>query len=379
MKKILFFNYTIVLLILFICCSNADSDEEQKYVFGNKLITCEEGQIAFVHLSDIHSSCSSLSPSVCYMESCDCHFGLLTGDIMATPAIIEKINLSTKPFLLIPGNHDAYKVYHGSMGQFGFRSNLLNKIKQDRYVSFGTDYQNFWYRDCYKDGYTLRVIGIDQYEAESVGHPIDSWEMQNLYSQQQIDWFISLLEESDSIDGIIIAIHNGFGNKHINCRDTSGTINCFTSILARHYNNGYDYYGTGNLLLIPDIINAYQTGINIKGKKYLNSTIIKDSLTVTTNFNKPHNNFIAYFGGHLHFDIVETLACYPHQLLVLMNDGSDLEPNDYNDIPKGKIGNENYCFNVNTIDFRKRQLIINRIGANRKIDGSKRDSIILKY
>ena len=75
------------------------------------------------------------------------------------------------------------------------------------------------------------------------------------------------------------------------------------------------------MTLIPDIVNAYQTGENLNDKRYPNSAVVKDTLTVTTNFQGPHDNFIAYFGGHLHWDVTETLPYNPRQLQMLLTYG----------------------------------------------------------
>lgn len=334
-----------------------------------------QDQIAFVHLSDVHRSNISLEPALYYINNTPAVFGILTGDVLASEDMLKEIRESEKPMLLIPGNHDAYPYYAYSVGQAGFRTRVLNAIGQDEKVVFGNDHDNYWYRDFMKDGHTLRVIGIDQYEFESVGEGPNSQIC--VYSQPQIDWLIQLLENSDRCDGIIMAIHAGFGNRHVWSRDKSVT-NDFISLYAQLYDNSYDFFGEKNLKIIPDIINAYQTGINLTEQKYGNSSH-DDTLVVTTHFQSPHQNFIAYMGGHAHWDMAEPLTPYPQQLLILVAYCGDGTGGENNDLIKNTNNKNSYNFNVNTVNFKKRQLKIIRKGANVKTDGTTRDSIVFNY
>ena len=150
------------------------------------------------------------------------------------------------------------------------------------------------------------------------------------------------------------------------------------SIYAKKYDNSYDYYGSKNLTIIPDIINAYQTGVNLIGQKYSNYDG-GEILTVTTHFQEAHDNFIAYMGGHTHWDMAEPLKFYPQQLQVLVAYCGNGTSSNYNDLIKNTNNKDFYNFNVNIIDLKKRQLKIIRKGANVKTDGNTRDSIIFNY
>lgn len=375
MRKVLHFLFCPLLGFLLNGCSEDLTFRAEDIVTESALVHIEH-QLTFVHISDIHRSNISLSPALYYLNNTPSSFGLLTGDIMATAAMLDEIRRSEKPMLLIPGNHDAYPCYYASVGQSGFRTRVLDGIGQGENVIFGNDYDNYWYQDFHAGFRTLRVIGIDQYEVESVLENPDACIC--VLSQQQLDWFVNLLENSESCDGIIIAVHAGFGNEHVCSRNTDVT-NDFISIYARDYENSYDYNGDKNLKVIPDIVHAYQTGVNLIEKKYGNSTN-GDTLVVTTHFQRPHDNFIAYIGGHAHMDMVEPLASYyPQQLQVLIAYCGKGTGSKYNDLVKNTNNRNSYNFNVNVIDFAKRQLKIIRKGANVKVDGSTRDSIVFNY
>lgn len=374
MKKTLIFILCLLLLCPLNSCSEDLTFRAEDIISESDLMTNQD-QLTFVHISDTHRSSISLSPALYYLNHTPSSFGILTGDVMATHVMLDKIKQSEKPMLLIPGNHDAYTRYAYAVGQYGFRNHVLNRIGQNNRVVFGNTNENYWYQDFQKGEHTLRVIGIDQYEVESVREDPNS--LNCVYSQSQMDWFVNLLENSEKCDGIIIAIHAGFGNKYVWSRDTDVT-GSFISLYARDYDNSYDYQGLGIIKVIPDIVNAYQTGINLIGQKYSNTTE-GDSLVVTTHFQGPHDNFIAYMGGHTHWDVVEPLLPYPKQLQVLIAYCGDGKGSEYNDLIKNTNNKNSYNFNVNIVDFKKRQLKIIRKGAKIKVNRTIRDSIVFNY
>ena len=203
MRKTLYLLLGLICLFPLNSCSIEDLTFKAEDILIESDLVSEPDQIAFVHLSDIHRSNISLEPSLYYINNTPAVFGILTGDVMATNYMLDEIRNSEKPMLLIPGNHDAYRFYEYSTGQAGFRTQVLNNIGQDQNVIFANDHDNYWYQDYQKDGHILRVIGIDQYECESVNEGPNS--LICVYSQSQIDWLVNLLENSGHCDGIIIA------------------------------------------------------------------------------------------------------------------------------------------------------------------------------
>ena len=262
-----------------------------------------------MHISDTHGSSISVYPMVEILNSTSCDFGIITGDVLADDIMMGYIRSSQKPIFIVPGNHDAYDI---PQGQSTFRSYVLDGINKSTKIQYGNDGANYFYADLTKNGKTTRIIGLDQYEIEKVGladkHNI-------VMSQHQINWFITLLKDSYDIDGIIILIHNGFGNNTYGQRNT-GNRNSFISTLAYDFKS-YLYYGKDYPLMLPDIINAYMTGYNITDKIYPSGYDGVD-LKVTTDFTGSHHNFIGYFGGHVHWDLCEYLKDFPSQLQLLM-------------------------------------------------------------
>lgn len=372
--KSLKYNILYLLLILFVAplyaCNRLDEFDVGSYL-DIEPIAIPEDEIAFLHISDVHSSDRSLDPACDFLNLTDCSFGLLSGDIIATPFMKNKLLECKKPFLMIPGNHDAYD----NGGEYNFRTEMLDPMQGINNVVFGSEKGNFWHRDFHKSGYSLRVIGIDQWQ---IDHYSKSERVAaTILTQEQIDWFIQILKDSYDFDGIIIMIHEGFGNAHIGQRDINHT-NDFISIYAKDYHNSYDYAGIQNALLIPDIVEAYLSGENINGKGYVNANEA-DVITVTTDFDGAHDNFIAYFGGHTHWDIVEHLNDYPRQLLSLVAYGGYRTGSPYNDLVKSPNGVNSFTINLNLIDFKNRKITIKRLGSKTKVDGTLRESISFNF
>lgn len=377
MTKPKFLHLILLTTILAMPACGSNYDLEELLPAESRVLSLDDDEIAFVHVTDIHGGHVSLQLANYYLNETSAMFGLVTGDIISKPRTILRLSQTKKPFLCIPGNHDACRVYNGSVGEFGFRTYFLKAIGQEKNAIFSDNTCNYWYQDFECFNHTLRVIGLDQFQLQSIKQKDDDWSFQCVYTQEQIDWLIDLLEHSDTVDGIIIAIHCGFGNKDNGARDVTQTGD-FTSLLASYDDKGYDYYGKYNTMMIPDIINAYQTGENLTEKKYMNSVVMKDTISVTTHFNRPSNNFIAYLGGHLHYDVVEHLPKYPRQLQVLLTYCGDGKSCEYDDLVRDG-DTESYCFNVNIINFKKRELKLVRKGAHLKMDGTKRDSISFTY
>lgn len=356
-----------VLIVLIVFCLGACGSEDGGSYASEKQPTdsLQKGDVSFMHISDTHGSSVSVIPMVEALNSTDCDFGIISGDILPDAYMMGWINRSSKPIFLIPGNHDIYEGY----GQYGFRENAINKNTTISNVSYGNPQANYYSYDIKKNNYTLRVIALDQFEHDAVER---LGFMEVIMSQTQIDWFIHVLEDSYSVDGIIVIIHEGFGNKFIGQRNVENTNN-FISSLAADFPDSYDFFGAANPLMIPEIVEAYLTGDNIVNRSYP-SGADKITLNVTTNFKGQHHNFIAYFGGHLHWDEVEYLNSFPNQLIVLIAFGGNGTGSKWNDLIK--IGlDSSYNINYNVVDFEKKKFTIHRLGAKETISGVVRDSI----
>ena len=322
-------------------------------------------QISFMHISDTHGSDLSIKPMIYALNNCDCDFAIITGDILPSTETIEYMASSKKPVLLVIGNHDAYDKY----GQTGFRKNVMDKVGNPSII-YPNDSACYYHIDFHKNGHSLRVIALDQYEIDTEGKSSTYY---SVISQKQINWLIDLLNKSEQFDGIVLLMHQGFGNASIGVRNKTNT-NDFISLFAKNYTKGYYHMGNNNPTLIPRILNAYISGENLNGEKY-SSGFGKREIEVKTNFSEPHYNFVGYFGGHIHMDLIEYLPYMKNQLQVLMAYSGEGTGSNFNDLKKSTSGKDSYNFNYNVFDCKMRELKIYRIGANVKVDGNTRDSI----
>lgn len=338
----------------------------------SKPLYMPEGAMAFTHISDIHGHDCTLDVAIRMNNRADIDFALMTGDNLLDSKQIDKIQKSKKPFLMIPGNHDAYDY----TTEFDFRQMVLNKMTKDS-LQFDDNIHNYWYRDFEKNGNVLRVIGIDQYQVQTLDFDTLGSHYNIMLSQQQINWFIKVLENSTECDGIIAAIHSGLGNSKISSRDTTN-INSFISLYAQHYKYTYDYNGNGDPRLLSDIVGAYMSGVNIEGKEY-ESGCPNYKVSVNTHFNKPNDNFIAFLGGHLHWDVVEKIPNSDILQVLIAYGGYGKGSLRYDDLIKCTNGIDSYVINANIIDFKNSILKIVRCGANITDYSTSRDSICYNW
>ncbi|MBO4723220.1 MAG: metallophosphoesterase [Muribaculaceae bacterium] len=344
--------------------------------------TSNDRRMSFLHISDTHSVDVTLAPALEILNSDPTFsFMILTGDFLPTETMIQEVLASEKPVFVIPGNHDAWNegdvTY--SYGQQGFREQVLNRLYPNGEVNFGDDIANFFYADVTQNDCTIRVIGLDLYDFANMGKPVVMNSV--VFSQKQIDWLIDVLENSGDKDGVIIMTHNGFGNSLQNTRDPN-YVNEFISINAYAWWDTYNYFGDGDAILIPSIVEAYMTGDDLTDAQFKSGhkvNKVSQMINVTTHFNEPHNNFIAYYGGHVHFDVVEYLSEYPNQLMSIIAYGGRGKGNNLNDLIKTNTGVDSYTINASNINFTTHEHKIVRLGSQRKDDGTLRESILFNF
>lgn len=335
--------------------------------------------MSFLHISDTHSVDVTLQPALEILNSDPTYsFMILTGDFLPTETMMQEVLASEKPVFIIPGNHDAWNEenVNYSYGQKGFRELVLDRLYPNGEVNFGEDsISNFFYADVTQNGCTIRVIGLDLYDFVNGGRPVVMNSV--VFSQKQIDWLIGVLEDSGDKDGVIIMTHNGFGNSQQNTRDPE-YVNEFVSIHASGWWDTYNYWGSGDAILIPSIIEAYMTGNNLENAEFKYG-YRKKVVNVTTHFDGPHNNFIAYYGGHIHFDVVEYLSEFPKQLMSIIAYGGRGKGNEWNDHIKTNTGEDSYTINASNINFTTHEHQIVRLGSKKKDDGTLRESILFNF
>lgn len=335
--------------------------------------------LSFMHISDLHAVDVSLNKLAKLMPSTECPFALMTGDVYPTWAMVVTARTIGKPLFFTPGNHDIYQYYGGwpESIQYGpnykFRTQMLNSwmapgVKE--YSHYGNEMSGYMYADFTVGDKDVRLIQIDQYDIAA--HGVENYGYQakpnyNVHSQPQTDWLIETLNGAAEKDAVLMSIHSGFGNKTKGAR-TLGNDDIFVSNRADEYDNSYDFYGDADPYLVPDIINAYKTGENITAKTY-ESGMEDHPVVVNTNFTGAHDNFVGYFGGHLHWDEIEFLKDFPDQLQCLVANAGTSDNGKCQDLLKTDA---KYTINYYVYDFDAKTLSVRRIGAKKKNDGTYR-------
>lgn len=369
------FLFSIACLILLGCSDLADEETSiDNYVLSELL--SQQGEIdscsfSFLHISDTHGSAYTLKYFVKLLESSSYRFGLITGDILMTDLMQNFIDSSSKPIFLLPGNHDIFD-FHDQNGQMAFRQTILNQSKWKSQMHFGDETGNYYYVDIADGEDMYRLICIDQYEVNNVaGLP----QYSVVISQNQVNWFISILEEVSWYKGIIVAMHSGYGNSRKGSRNFEN-INNFITITGGSPDS-YEFYGDSDPCMIPDIVEAYISGTNFSrtyasGKEGV-------AINVKTKFNSSHNNFIGYFGGHTHWDCVERLNYHPSQLQFLISSANYLYPSKYDDMYRESQGINAITINGYIVESDERTITGIRLGARKIVNGTIRNKISFKY
>ena len=107
---------------------------------------------------------------------------------------------------------------------------------------------------------------------------------------------------------------------------------------------------------------------NYKGQwKNADDTDSRPHVAITTNFTKPHTNFIAHMGGHLHADVIEYLKDFPDQLQMLISCGKSTYPmSDWDDLVRSDYG---FVINYYVVNFDTKKLTVRRLGAKKTLTG----------
>ena len=341
--------------------------------------------ISFMHISDTHMFDTTLNKFVGLVQQTDVPFSVITGDMYFNNAQVKTVRSSAKPIYLVPGNHDIYHYYGGwrAAGLKPFEPNYCFRYEQlDHWFAgnladfshYGSEKACYFYFDFKAGDKTLRLIGLDQYDGGTAG-----WNERNdiIISQEEADWLADLLGKSENVDGIIIFIHAGFGNANKGQRNTDNEGE-FISTTAGDFPRAYSYNGIGDPYLVPEIVQAYISGQNLDKKEFRSGAAHRDdgstvppetTVTVTTHFTQPHKNFIAYLGGHLHWDMVEYLKDFPQQLQVLIANGFKEKIYTWHDL---SYEDASYTINYCVVNFDTKTFVIHRIGSRKTDSGTYR-------
>jgi hypothetical protein len=172
--------------------------------------------------------------------------------------------------------------------------------------------KNYYYKDITKNGKTLRLIGLYQFEwnspTDEQGHPIygdSNGKDVAFYTQEQIDWLVETLQNTPSEYGVIILSHIALGQwRYLNTPFNSDTL--------IDYDDGGIMARLSNKFFFHDIIDAFARGTicSVQSDQYTPDGL-NTPLSVNVTFNHA-GNFIANVCGHYHSGGILVLCSAPN-------------------------------------------------------------------
>lgn len=327
-------------------------------------------RFTFLHESDIHGDTARHNNIVDYLNYKQYIDALIvTGDIVMSDFTSdftffeetkEKISQDILPML---GNHDVGNNFLKSV--CGTDLECYNRyIEPFEQYGIVTNGKNYWYKDY--SNYKIRIIAIYEYDNEDT-NPDDSsrYRIQKgfkVFSQSQINWFISTLDNTPSDYHVIVLTHLSPYGDYIECE----WVNDWTDSTSRYTGGTVNQsYVIGNP--IGDIVNAWIKGISIN-ENYSFSGLASYLTPIIANHNFSNRGqgiFIGYFHGHYHRDGLCTLKDYPEQHAYrIVASAAHEQTIRRTDLNRTQGTKSEDAFNIVSIDTVERMVYIVRVGAN---------------
>ena len=286
----------------------------------------------------------------------------------------DKVLACGKPVLTVPGNHEF--VYHtGQTEYLGLTdSELFEKLYSDTLVinngeiHGGVDHKkNYWYKDISKTGYDnvtrkIRIIGLYQYELsepDEDGNSVSRYKASGLYTQEQVEWFISVLDSVEENMYVLVLTHSpviGLQPRIVE--------NPFSPTIIGWPSKSYQM-AESNRDFLSQVVNAWVTGVN---GTFTDSFSYGDAVSVTTNFKAAHHKqFICFICGHAHTDFVVKHSEY-NLCQVMLNCTAVDQNQQASDIPRQYSGKTMDCVTLFTYDWFDNQVRLIRLGSDVTID-----------
>jgi hypothetical protein len=178
------------------------------------------------------------------------------------------------------------------------------------------------------------------------------------WSQEQIDWLIGKLQSVPAGYGVVIFLHqwgDNFALADTAWNDPTGSFVQKTTFAG----------------LIPDIVNAWQTGGTLNNtytaKDASGNTISIDgnpfTISVNTSFAR-QGVFVGYFTGHTHRNTIATSQTYPNQNIFAFPTTSANKSQNMNDLQREPFTKNQDAVVAVSVSMTDRKVYFAQIGAN---------------
>lgn len=371
-----------------ICAAKKHVLESQTGSAGSSTIRNTTNNFCIAHGSDFHTDKVRWRNFLDFAEGVDGIQAILcTGDFTTQSGLnqveymmdeLDEANV-TKPLMLAVGNHDRYGITNAQLDtqfKMATRNTSIHTTDANHlyyYVDFpnnNNEAGNGTYNGKDKPTPnidTLRFIVLNQYDLTTTDR--SKLGVQSHFTQEQISWFIGVLENTPATTGVIVVMH---------CPESTLVNSGNKKFWQRHYNILWNdaaaaYDGT----IIEDIVEAFRTGVNINKPFEIADN---DDATVTASTSFSHaGSFICYMTGHLHWEMIGYSSAHPNHLYLgcpcscLMpdydNNGNYLSNSRYSygnevgDMPRVGGTKTQDCFNVYGIDTINKVVKVVRVGS----------------
>jgi hypothetical protein len=343
----------------------------------------DQRNLQMMVVTDLHGDVTAVQNAITMMnEFSTIDGGLNLGDTCTNNFLddftfVDPLMSIGKPFLIAIGNHDEGTGH--TIASTGTTAASYTRFVQPYEASIAGTHasKSYYYKDW--DDYDIRMIVLYEYDDNDDVDPGDPLlyrvnKSYRVWSQAQIDWFISTLENTPAGYSVVIAMHQIVQDQ------MTWVSSPFSDIAGIAVNDSATFSDED---IIPDIVNAYINGTTIVGGSYsfTGEASYKTAISVDCDFTvRGAGEFICYMAGHAHVDMIATVPAYPDQTqIVLTCATSDSSRNRYGDLQRQVGKRSEDCINVVSFDTVNKQIKIARIGAQITHDMRKRDFIAIDY
>lgn len=229
------------------------------------------------------------------------------GDLSLTDFMLQynrntaAISMSTAPYMMLLGNHDANNALStvtevpSNLDLFPPFQNIYNQ--QGVTAGDAAAHKRYYYFDKTQGGHNVRVIMLDQLDHPDYNGANTNYQCQwnAVYSQDQIDWLVNTALNVPANYGVIIANHFPFAPYR-----EQGYSETWPALNDGTFAQGWT--------MIPEIVHAWQNRTSLS--KTFTDTIGSQDIVVNANFAAVPvtAEFICYLTGHTHSKNVYNVA-----------------------------------------------------------------------
>ena len=338
------------------------------------VLNSEEGWGMLI-TTDVHARETVMQNAITYFNKYPfLHIGMCLGDMAASNYAqtdgtwyTNKVNTAAKPWYTVLGNHDGGNSTDGSIS--ATVGDQFTKWIAPTLTKMGMPSLTVPYYAVHNTTYGVSAIFLDCYDVPDTksGNDFVVSRGTSAYSQAQINWFISELNNVPSGHHLLIFQHGYTG---ASTKETCAWSQAYNVV------NNISSYGE----LIPDIVNAWVTGGTLSDT-YTTEVTGLSSITVSADFTSRGTGvFAGYVVGHYHRDLIAHSTKYSYQKIIALCCTADgLWQGENSDLPRVEDTKSQDCLTVLCVNKTRKTVNLARVGANWTISMTQRIGYAVSY